>query len=95
MDSLIALELRAELAKVFGLEAQISSTIAFDTGTVGELAKALLRVVESPGHEEMQSSEAEVQSQNLPSVAQVTLDELAEMSDEDVERLLSERLSRR
>jgi SAM-dependent methyltransferase/acyl carrier protein len=95
MDSLIALELRAELAKVFGLEAQISSTIAFDTGTVGELAKALLRAVEASGHEEIESNETELQNQDLPSVAQVTLDELSEMSDEDVERLLSERLSRR
>jgi 3-oxoacyl-(acyl-carrier-protein) synthase/SAM-dependent methyltransferase len=95
MDSLIALELRAELAKVFGLEAQISSTIAFDTGTVGELAKALLRAVDISGQEEIQSGELEVRSEDLPSVAQVTLDELNEMTDEDVERLLSERLSRR
>jgi 3-oxoacyl-(acyl-carrier-protein) synthase/SAM-dependent methyltransferase/acyl carrier protein len=51
MDSLIALELRAELAKGTGLGARISSTIAFDTGTVGELTKALQQAMEQESGE--------------------------------------------
>jgi 3-oxoacyl-(acyl-carrier-protein) synthase/SAM-dependent methyltransferase len=63
MDSLIALELRAELAKGTGLGARISSTIAFDTGTVGELAKALLQAMEQKVGESIAAEPAFTEAQ--------------------------------
>lgn len=87
MDSLIALELRAELAKKLGIE-RISSTIAFDTGTVGELVRALegMRATKA----EKPSPAADASSHVEPAV--VTAEQLEAMSDEDVEQLLRMRL---
>ncbi len=121
MDSLIALELRSELARGLSLESRISSTIAFDTGTVGELANALLSALQAPaaasesshpegnGANKANGSIQSIQSINRPSFAdsvprgkisdlkpvRVTAEQLSEMSEEEVERLLMERLSRR
>jgi 3-oxoacyl-[acyl-carrier-protein] synthase II len=92
MDSLIALELRGELAKGLGPNAHISSTIAFDTGTVGELANALLRAVEPQSLEVIPASE--IDKSRITS-SPITAEQLDEMSEEEVEKLLSERLSRR
>jgi 2-polyprenyl-3-methyl-5-hydroxy-6-metoxy-1,4-benzoquinol methylase/acyl carrier protein len=111
MDSLIALELKAELAKASRLGAHISSTIAFDTGTVGELTHALLRAMSEEmgdamtgtSHASSSSSDGKaydviISSQNVESIsttALLTIDELSEMSDEEVEQMLKERLATR
>jgi SAM-dependent methyltransferase len=113
MDSLIALELRAELAKGTGLGSRISSTIAFDTGTVGELTRALLEAMESEGEgagapvsddtgqpaaDDLHPPEAvaaDGSAEAMSSTALLTVDELSAMSDEEVEQLLNERLTRR
>jgi 3-oxoacyl-(acyl-carrier-protein) synthase/SAM-dependent methyltransferase len=105
MDSLIALELKAQLAKGSGLGKRISSTIAFDTGTVGELAAALLSAMEAETYEAdlprepddaknnlaTQKSEANSQLSEAP---MLSADDLSAMSEEEVEKLLSERLMR-
>ncbi|WP_158750015.1 beta-ketoacyl synthase N-terminal-like domain-containing protein [Acidobacterium sp. S8] len=112
MDSLIALELKAELGKASGLGAQISSTIAFDTGTVGELTNTLLLALaeEMDGRTKDVSdttsslsdggvcSGSVLSSDGNPSISStslLTIDELSEMPDEEVEQMLKERLARR
>ena len=114
MDSLIALELRSALAKGLGLGDRISSTIAFDTGTVGELAHALLLSFDSAGagpqpnsqpnsmshprpHSTPQTGNGAARALNIPAAkpVPVTAQQLSEMSEEEVERLLNQRLSRR
>lgn len=109
MDSLIALELRAELAKGTGLGTRISSTIAFDTGTVGELAKALQlameqEIGESAGEERSYvETKPHVQPRDVngrgtssagraSTTALLTANELSAMSEEEVEKMLNERL---
>jgi acyl carrier protein len=113
MDSLIALELRSELAKGLGSGVQVSSTIAFDTGTIGELAKALLVSIAADSSD-CQVSGVEAADENgkteiavsKPGATArawkpramsvpVTAAQLSEMSEEEVEQLLHERLSRR
>ena len=94
MDSLIALELRSELSKRLGLEGKISSTIAFDTGTVGELARSLMALL-TP-HTEHPSRPVDVRPAQpvRNEQAQITAEQLELMSDEEVEQLLRERLSK-
>jgi SAM-dependent methyltransferase/acyl carrier protein len=86
MDSLIALELRTELSKDLDLEGKLSSTIAFDTGTVGELIRSLAALIAPPAESRTALPKAE------PSF--VDAEQLAAMSDEEVEQLLKERLSK-
>ena len=95
MDSLIALELRAELAKGLGSEIQISSTIAFDTGTVGELSNALLMAIASHSIDFLESQESSPLSKVSSNLTTVTAQQLSEMSEDEVEKLLNERLSKR
>jgi acyl carrier protein len=92
MDSLIALELRTELAKRLGLEGKIPSTIGFDTGTLGELVKRLGQLVTPEA--EVPVTAAESPRPAIVAAKQVSIEELEAMSDEDVELLLKERLSR-
>jgi hypothetical protein len=95
MDSLIALELRGELSKKLGLGTRIPSTIAFDTGTVGELVRALAALLVSQTGKPL-SLKASVQPASFLKTERgyVTAEQLQTMSEEDVERLLTERLSR-
>lgn len=93
MDSLIALELRSELAKALGLEGRVSATIAFDTGTVGELTSILLALLE-PAKETTRSGEDLSISVSTASVT-FSAEALQEMTDADVEKLLMERLTER
>jgi len=101
MDSLIALELKSELAKGSGLGTRISSTIAFDTGTVGELTAALLRAMEGEIADTNRSAPEQFKStpeqfNAAPAVARtatLSVDELSALSDEEVEKLLNERLT--
>ena len=94
MDSLIALELRSELSKRLGLEGKISSTIAFDTGTLGELVRALTALL-IPQAERPSASAEPPSVRPARSEAQYhTAEQLEKMSDEEVEQLLRERLSK-
>ena len=97
MDSLIALELRAELSKKLGLGTRIPSTIAFDTGTVGELVHALasLLVSQTGKPASLKASGEQPASRWKTERGHVTAEQLQTMSEEDVEKLLTERLSRR
>jgi hypothetical protein len=104
MDSLIALELRGQLAKGLGGEGSISSTIAFDTGTVGELARSLLQSIQCGADVSEARETAPPSSERVGAVtnsryrstpANFTAEELQEKSDAEVEQLLNERLGRR
>jgi 3-oxoacyl-(acyl-carrier-protein) synthase/acyl carrier protein/SAM-dependent methyltransferase len=97
MDSLIALELRGELSKKLGLGTRIPSTIAFDTGTVGELVRALATLLVSPMGQPSSLKASDEQPGSLWKTERghVTAEQLQTMSEEDVEKLLTERLSRR
>jgi len=92
MDSLIALELRGALSKRLGLEGKISSTIAFDTGTVGELVRLLSAVLTPAAGQDSRAAE----SKPAPRTErpQLTAEQLEEMSEEEVEQLLRERIDR-
>jgi 3-oxoacyl-(acyl-carrier-protein) synthase/SAM-dependent methyltransferase/acyl carrier protein len=93
MDSLIALELRSELAKRLGLEGKISSTIGFDTGTVGELVRSLVPMLAKESDAPLPISDIRAkQRQHEPAL--VTEEQLQSMSEEEVELLLKERLAR-
>ena len=93
MDSLIAIELRSELAKALGYEGRIPATIAFDTGTVGELTRTLAALTQ-PAFE----SSGETARASAPPVVDsvmVTAESLQDMTEERVEQLLKERLKQR
>jgi 3-oxoacyl-(acyl-carrier-protein) synthase/SAM-dependent methyltransferase/acyl carrier protein len=94
MDSLIALELRSELAKRLGLEGKISSTIAFDTGTVGELLRSLVPMLANEADAPLHISDVRAKQGRRPEPALVTEEQLLSMSEEEVEQLLKERLAR-
>jgi acyl carrier protein len=89
MDSLIALELRGELAKILGLEGRIPSTIGFDTGTVGELTRSLAALLQPAAGTQGEARAAS------PSPVTVTAEALQEMSEARVEQLLMERMKKR
>ena len=94
MDSLIALELRGELAKQLGLQGRIPSTIGFDTGTVGQLTRVLSQLFTS----ELKTDPAIVSplAVKVPGAAEpvyLTAEQVMELSEEEVETLLKERLS--
>jgi SAM-dependent methyltransferase/acyl carrier protein len=94
MDSLIALELRSELSKRLGAGERISSTIAFDTGTVGELARSLTAILVPVDEEDSYEVRSRLPLSSRAEPAMLTAEQLAEISDEEVEQLLKERLSR-
>jgi acyl carrier protein len=94
MDSLIALELRSELSKGLGLEGKISSTIAFDTGTVGELARSLVGLLTPRTEHSSRPADAQPVASRRKEQAQITAEQLESMSDEEVEQLLKARLSK-
>jgi hypothetical protein len=84
MDSLMALQLKSTLARALGIDAQaLPATLAFDAGTVEELTRQLLALTQPP----------EPPPAEHPFVAPtLTEAELATLSDEEVEALLSARL---
>jgi 3-oxoacyl-(acyl-carrier-protein) synthase/SAM-dependent methyltransferase/acyl carrier protein len=94
MDSLIALELRGELAKRLGLEGKISSTIAFDTGTVGEVMRSLVPMLANGAEAPLSISDVRAKQGRRHEPARVTEKQLQSMSEEEVELLLKERLAR-
>jgi 3-oxoacyl-(acyl-carrier-protein) synthase/SAM-dependent methyltransferase len=91
MDSLIALELRGELARVLGLEGKVPKTIAFDSGTVGELT----RLVSEIFARESDSQVRELFPLGSRTSIEVSAGALLAMTDEEVERLVKERFARR
>ncbi|HZD51400.1 MAG TPA: beta-ketoacyl synthase N-terminal-like domain-containing protein [Silvibacterium sp.] len=94
MDSLIALELRSELGKRLGLEEKISSTIAFDTGTVGELTRSLMAMLAREADGPLGISDIRPKQRRRPEPALLTEEKLQSMSEEEVELLLKERLAK-
>jgi acyl carrier protein len=94
MDSLVALELRSELSKRLGLEGRISSTVAFDTGTVGELVRLLSATLSPAAANPARTGHADSLRPRRKEQPHLTAAQLEEMSEEEVERLLKERLSR-
>ncbi|MBS1799660.1 MAG: methyltransferase [Acidobacteria bacterium] len=94
MDSLIALELRSELAKRLGLQGRIPSTIGFDTGTVGELSRALAGMFTSSLADAEKNVAMMSSCSTVDGTEYLTAEQVMELSEEEVERLLKERLSR-
>jgi 3-oxoacyl-(acyl-carrier-protein) synthase/SAM-dependent methyltransferase/acyl carrier protein len=94
MDSLIALELRGELAKRLGLVGRISSTIALDTGTVGELVRSLSAALAPAAANPSRTDHTESPQPRRREQPHLTVAQLEEMSEEEVEQLLRKRLSR-
>jgi 3-oxoacyl-(acyl-carrier-protein) synthase/SAM-dependent methyltransferase/acyl carrier protein len=92
MDSLIALELRNELGKALGLEGKISATVAFDTGTVGELTNLLASLVSAMP---VSASPAKGPESIAAQSKIVSAEALEDMTDAEVEELLRERLAER
>lgn len=94
MDSLIALELRGELGKRLGLLGRIPPTIGFDTGTVGELSRALAGMFTQEAEIVSEKALTATGSSTVDGPEYLTTEQVMELSEEEVERLLKERLSR-
>ena len=90
MDSLIALELRGELGKSLGLEGKISPTVAFETGTIGELTQRLMTIaMEQNKSGNGKRLERDTKRDSL----EIKVEALEAMTDAQVEELLKERIS--
>ncbi|HVY18071.1 MAG TPA: methyltransferase, partial [Rhodopila sp.] len=87
MDSLMALQLQTDLSKALGLGDRLPATIAFDTGTVEGLTDEILRLA-APARPEAEP--VPVVRATLPGVKSAA--DLADMSDEEVEALLAQRV---
>ena len=92
MDSLVALELQGMLARELDLADKVPATIAFDAGTVGELARMVLQLAGSApaAGKELSSQASSTDPQLSQPAAPLTLDEISELSEEDVARLIAE-----
>jgi acyl transferase domain-containing protein len=86
MDSLVALELQGMLARELDLGDKVPATIAFDAGTVGELARMVL---------ELACPRSVVDSEPLTrAVPALSLDEISELSEAEVERMIAASVAR-
>ncbi|HZX68999.1 MAG TPA: beta-ketoacyl synthase N-terminal-like domain-containing protein [Candidatus Elarobacter sp.] len=86
MDSLMALQLKSVIGAQLGIEDRLAATIAFDTGTVEELAEQLLALLGT-------AAPAKTASAVAPAGGDViSADALAAYSDDEVEAMLAERL---
>jgi 3-oxoacyl-(acyl-carrier-protein) synthase/SAM-dependent methyltransferase/acyl carrier protein len=83
MDSLMALQLKSLLESQLGVEGKLAATIAFDTGTVESLAEQLF-VLASP-------HEPAVVAASRPAET-ISIEQLAQYSDAEVEAMLVQRL---
>ncbi|TXC66102.1 methyltransferase [Piscinibacter aquaticus] len=90
LDSLMAVQLRNGLAKAVGLPKALPATLMFDHPTIDAMARHLLERV-SGG---LPSSPA-VAAAPPPSSAPLAAADVAQLSDDDIARLLDERLGRR
>jgi len=90
MDSLMAVELRNQLAARLGLE-NISATLMFDYPTPDAIAGHLLELIENKESRGGQT----ITSQEIVSKERVlTAEEVADLPDEEIEALLRSRLAR-
>jgi len=89
MDSLVALELRTELEKALGLKGKISATVAFDTGTVGELTNRVTELMSA--RKEPVSAAITLKGVVAHDSRMIGADSLQGMTDAEVEGLLRER----
>ena len=85
MDSLLALELRTVLERELPIET-MPAILAFDTGTPGSLAKALLTFLFPP------NPEAKPENGRQAAQPRYATEEIEQLSDADVEELLLQRL---
>lgn len=89
LDSLMALELRAQLCKGLGLpEKALSATLAFDYPTIQALAAYLLEEIIPPAEDTPAAA-----SQPAPLTSREA--EVADLSDEEIEALLLQKLNKR
>ena len=86
VDSLIALELRSLLSTSLGLGDKLASTAAFDAGTVEGLARMVSTAYFPPLNNPVPVDAAVLKT--------LTVEEISELSDEEVEQLLATRIGR-
>jgi SAM-dependent methyltransferase len=91
VDSLMALELRKRLGVGLGLARPLSATLVFDHPSIEAVARLLAREIEpvAPG-DEGATPQATVAPATLP--GRLAVDDIAQLSDEDVEALLLTRV---
>lgn len=93
MDSLMALQLRSDLATGLGLGERVPSTIAFDTGTVERLTEQLWHLVESPNGADPGVAPAPLSvTGRAAAPAAISPAALEKFSDDQVEALLAQRV---
>ncbi|MBZ0285292.1 MAG: SDR family NAD(P)-dependent oxidoreductase [Anaerolineae bacterium] len=83
LDSLMAVELRNLVGNGLGLKRSLPATLVFDYPTVEAIADYLARDVLS-----LQTAEAEAAPANVPDV----IESIEDLSDDEVDRLLQERM---
>jgi myxalamid-type polyketide synthase MxaB len=89
MDSLMAVELRNLLKSSLRLEKALAATLVFDYPTISELAGFIYnRLAESKG---MISEKSEAGKTSVCQEGSTTLDEVEQLSDDEVDRLLADR----
>jgi len=87
LDSLMAVELRSRIGKGLELDRPLSATLVFDHPTIQAIAEYLDK-------ELFEQNEAEASPQSTASLVDTTstADNIAELSDEEVEKLLMKKL---
>jgi SAM-dependent methyltransferase len=93
LDSLMAVQLRNQLAKGLGESRPLPATIMFDQPTIEALAAYLLERI-TPAAQETGTSAAGKASAPVPGAAMLGEAAVAAMSDEQIEALLLERLGK-
>jgi 3-oxoacyl-(acyl-carrier-protein) synthase/SAM-dependent methyltransferase len=91
MDSLMALQLRSDLAEGLGLGDLLPSTIAFDTGTVERLTEELLRLTDSAAGA-APAGQTPVPADRATAPGAISQAALEKFSDDQVEALLAQRV---
>src|SRR5207249_3936616 len=96
LDSLMALELRDRLTTSLGVSRKLPATLVFDYPTIGGIAAYIeLTCFGESAHEpnlaERAISNGGVQSREKVGVT-ITASQLADLSDDDVARLLTDKL---
>ena len=89
MDSLMAVQLRNVLGAALALERSLPATLMFDHPTIDALAAFLVTRLRGPSPSASAASPTAVPLPSVPSPREVAV---ATMSDDEVERLVLERL---
>ena len=92
MDSLMAVQLRNALVQVLGLERRLPATLMFDYPTIEALAGRLLQGMQFPGDAPVVQSSAAPAPPEGPVRLGATA--VAEMSEQEIEALLMQRLDK-